>query len=140
MKTIKKITAILFLALISMAFTIKTNNGSIEPTNTQTFYYYAYFTTGVNYETYDKVRITPIKKIRIDDDKYYNITETGIALQLDDYVEANYNIDDVVGTYGQVFDADTFSEAKVTEYYRSTLKRYKKVVKIYDFRYLLERR
>jgi len=42
-------------------------------------------------------------------------------LQMKDYMEANYNINDVLGTEGVVYNADSFDEAKVTEYYRSTL-------------------
>jgi len=136
-KTVKKTAAILIIAFITMAFTTKDSATNVK---SETFYYFAYATTGVNNEIYDKVWITPILKITIDSDKYYNITDTAISLQLKDYMEANYNISDVLGTNGDVYEADTFDEAKATEYYRSTLKRYKNVVKIYDFKYLPERR
>jgi hypothetical protein len=136
MKTIKRITAILIIACTTMAFTIQDSANNVR---TETFYYYAYATTGVNYEIYNKVWITPILKITINSDTHYPMTDTGIALQMKDYMEANYNINDVLGTEGVVYNADSFDEAKVTEYYRSTLKRYKTNVKIYDFKYLPER-
>lgn len=137
MKTIKRITAILIIACITMAFTTKE---PVKNVTTKTYYYYAYATTGVNYHVYDKVWITPILKVTINDDTHYDITESGLALQMDDYMEANYNIKGVVSGEGSVFDADVFDKAKVTEYYRGELKRYDKNVKIYNFKYLKERR
>jgi hypothetical protein len=59
---------------------------------------------------------------------------------MDDYMEANYNLKGVVSGEGSVFDADVFDRAKVTKYYRGELKRYDKNVKIYNFKYLKERR
>ena len=44
------------------------------------------------------------------------------------------------GVFKKVFDADVFDKSKAMEYYRSELKRFKKVVKQYDFEYLPEKR
>jgi hypothetical protein len=137
MKTIKKVSVIFFIACITMAFTTKE---TVKNKRTKTYYYYAYATTGVNHEVYDKVWITPILKVTINDDTHYKITESGLALQMDDYMEANYNLKGVVSGEGSVFDADVFDRAKVTKYYRGELKRYDKNVKIYNFKYLKERR
>lgn len=141
MKTIKKTVTILVLAMVTMAFTNKTIKTN-KPVETKTYYYYAYATTGVNNEIYDKVWITPVKKITINDDSYYEIGESGLALQFQDYMEAHYNFSasDVLDAEGETFEVEYFSEAEVTKSYRETLKRFKSVRKIYDFSYKKERR
>jgi hypothetical protein len=137
MKTIKKVSVIFFIACITMAFTTK---DTVRKESSTTYYYFAYATTGVNSDVYDKVWITPILKVTINDNTHYNITKSGLALQMDDYMEANYNLKGMVSGEGEVYEAVFFDKAKVTEYYRSTLKLYDKKVKINNFRYLKERR
>ncbi|NHN24846.1 hypothetical protein FIA58_004070 [Flavobacterium jejuense] len=135
--TLLKMITFVFIAMLSTGFSTadkKTNS------NTVTYYYFAYATTGVNYEVYNKVWITPLKTITINTDSHYDISEAGIANQLRDYMKAEYNLKGVLGTEGKVYDVDTFSEAEATKYYRSTLARYKTNTKLYDFKYLPERR
>ena len=134
MKTKATILLIVLGALITMSFKKEKKTNIVE---TKTYYYYAY---GENRDDdqFEKLYITPLKTITINEDQYYPIDDAGLALQFRDYFESEYNAS---FTYeGEVYEADTFDKATATEYYRKKLKRYNKNIKQYDFEYLPEKR
>lgn len=55
-------------------------------------------------------------------------------------MEANYNLKGVVSGEISVFNTDVFDKSKVTKHYRDKLTRFDKNVKMYNFKYLKERR
>jgi hypothetical protein len=104
----------------------------------KTYYYYAYGTeTGV----LDKVYITPLQTITINEKTHFSIVNAGVANQFRDYMEAEYsNLNGRFFPDGEVYYKGYFDEATATSYYRSTLKRYDSFVKILYFEYLPERK
>ncbi len=109
---------------------------ALNAQESKTYYYFAYGTeTGI----LDKVYITPLKNITINEKTHYAITDASAANQFRDFMEAEYN--NLNGRFfpdGEVYLSGHFDEATATEYYRSTLKRYESVVKIYEFQYIPE--
>ncbi len=109
---------------------------TLNAQESKTYYYFAFGTeTGI----VDKVYITPLKTITINEKTHYAITDAGAANQFRDFMEAEYN--NLNGRFfsdGDVYFSEYFDEATATEYYRSTLKRYESVVKISGFQYIPE--
>ena len=123
----KKLITICFLIAVTF---------SVKEQNSKSYYYFAYGTeTGIT----DKVYITPLQKITINEKIHYGITDASLANQFRDYMEAEYsNFDGRFFPDGKAYFSGYFDEATATEYYRSTLKRYDSNVKILYFNYLPE--
>ena len=122
--------------LITICLLIATSY-AVKAQESKTYYYFAFGTeTGIP----DKVYITPLKTITINEKTHFPITDAGAANQFRDFMEAEYN--NLNGRFfsdGDVYFSGYFDEAKATEYYRSTLKRYESFVKINEFKYIQER-
>jgi hypothetical protein len=125
------------IKLLSIGVMLFLTSFSVKAQDSKSYYYYAY---AVGYDNTDKVYVTTLKTITIDEDTYFPISEAGLSNQFRDYMEAEYETNGIKDISGKKYFFGYFDEAKATEYYRGTLKRYDEIVKIYDFKYLPKKR
>lgn len=123
-----KIIAIFFITIITMSFT-KSNTYK-----TTTYYYFA---SGWNHgKQFIGQDVTPLKTVRFNSKTHF-ITDDAVSVQYHEYVKTYTK--SAFYTEAFIFDADIFSYAKATSYYRKYLSRIRKYYIDRKFRYIPKR-